>query len=708
MSTSIYLSTIEAGSGKAIAALGIMEFALRKTTRVGFFRPVIQEPKPGKWDEDIDLILRHFWLPQPYEASFAWHQNQVNALLSEDRLDEILDKIIRCYKKLEQQCDFILVEGTDFLGDMSALEFDFNCDIAKNLSCPVLMVGNAGSHDVELALHRVRIAMDAYEHRGCIVSGILLNKANRQNMQELRQSLEADFGGTNRLLAVLPYDQILSRPRVREVAEQLGAEILFGHGRLDSLISGYLVAAMQVQNALNWLNQDQMIITSGDRADIILGFIEADKSSSYPRLAGMILSAGIKPDQTISRLIEGLSDPPPILSVSHDTFNTATLAREAHSGIEAGDHEKIQRAINCFDEYVDLARVEALMSIEQARTMANKGMTPKMFTYNLVQQARALQRHIVLPEGIDHRILQAAADLIQRRIVKITLLGDPDHIEKIIRSQGISVDLSALTIINPANSSQFADYAETYYELRKHKGITLDAARDCMLDVAYFGTMMVYKGHADGMVSGAMHTTQHTIRPALQFIKTKPGFSIVSSVFFMCLADGVVVYGDCAVNPHPNASQLAEIAISSADTAAAFGIDPRVALLSYSSGSSGEGAEVEKVREATRLAREQRPELKLEGPIQYDAAVDAHVAAQKMPGSEVAGKATVFVFPDLNTGNNTYKAVQRETGAIAIGPILQGLNKPVNDLSRGCSVEDIVNTVVITALQSAVEKNRDW
>jgi phosphate acetyltransferase len=704
MTTSLYLSTIEAGSGKAVAALGIVEYALRKTTRVGFFRPVIHEPKPGRRDEDIDLILRHFWLPQPYEASYAWFHHEVSALLSENRLDEVLDKVIRAYKNLEQHCEFILVEGTDFLGDMSALEFDFNCDIAKNLGCPVVMVGNADRHNTLSALHHVRIAVDAYTDRGCHVAGILLNKADLGQLPELREALEKNFGSSDRLLAVLPYDRKLSSPRVREVADQLGAEVLFGHGRLDSLISGYLVAAMQVQNALNWLNPDQMVITSGDRADILLGLIEADKSASYPRIAGILLSTGLQPDPSISKLIEGLRDPPPILSVKFDTYNTAARAREAHTGLEAGDHEKIHRAISSFDEYVDLARMEAQVTSALSRHEARKGMTPKMFTYNLVQKARAHRRHIVLPEGIDPRILRAAADLIQRKIVDLTLLGDATHIEKIVRGQGIPLDFSAVRIVNPAESPNYADYAETYYELRKNKGMTLDAARDCLLDVSYFGTMMVYKGHADGMVSGAMHTTQHTIRPALQFIKTKPGFSIVSSVFFMCLDDGVVVYGDCAVNPDPSAGQLAEIAISSADTADTFGIEPRVALLSYSSGTSGEGEEVEKVREAVQIARERRPDLKLEGPIQYDAAVDPHVGAQKMPGSEVAGRATVFVFPDLNTGNNTYKAVQRETGALAIGPILQGLNKPVNDLSRGCTVDDIVNTVVITALQAGGSK----
>lgn len=695
MSTSLYISTIEAGSGKSMVALGVIEYALRKTTRVGFFRPVIHEPAPGKRDEDIDLILRHFWLPQPYDASYAWFHSDMERLLSEDREDEVLDRIIKCYKFLEQHCDFILCEGTDFVGDMSPLEFDFNCIIAKNLGAPVLMVGDAHGQGVQGALHAARIVVDAYEERGCRVVGVLFNKADPEHAAELRAALEKDFDAQEHLLAVLPFDPKLNSPRVREVAEQLGAEVLFGHARLDGLISGYLIAAMQVQNAIAWLQPEQLVITPGDRADVIIGLLLADKSANYPRLAGVLLSAGARPDPAVLRLIEGSRDPLPILSVRQDTFTTATLASQVHTALVAGDPEKIHRAISIFDQYVDLNRVENLLSCIPAQ-----GMTPKMFTYNLVQQAKSRRRHIVLPEGNDLRVLRAAADLVARGIVDITLLGVAAHIEQIVRANSIPLDLGAVRIINPPDSPRLDEYARTFYEQRKHKGATLECAREYLLDVSYFGTMMVYLGHADGMVSGAVHTTQHTVRPALQIIKTEPDVSIVSSVFFMCLDDGVVVYGDCAVNPDPTAEQLAEIAISSAETARTFGIEPRVALLSYSSGESGQGVDVDKVRQATRIARSRRPDLLLEGPIQYDAAVDPSVAAQKMPGSEVAGRATVFVFPDLNTGNNTYKAVQRETGAIAIGPILQGLNKPVNDLSRGCTVEDIVNTVVITAIQA--------
>jgi phosphate acetyltransferase len=306
----------------------------------------------------------------------------------------------------------------------------------------------------------------------------------------------------------------------------------------------------------------------------------------------------------------------------------------------------------------------------------------------------------VLPEGDDDRILLAADLLVKQNVVDITILGVKENIEAAAKRLNITFDFDKIKIINPATSDKLSGYAQTLCDLRKAKGVSLEMARDLMHDVSYFGTMMVFKGEADGMVSGAAHTTQHTIRPALQFVKTKPGIATVSSVFFMCLPNRVSVFGDCAVNPNPTSEQLADIAISSAETSKMFGIEPKVAMLSYSSGTSGEGEDVEKVRKATEIVRQKRPDLKVEGPIQYDAAVDPSVGKKKMPNSEVAGQASVLIFPDLNTGNNTYKAVQRETGALAIGPMLQGLNKPVNDLSRGCTVDDIFNTVVITSIQA--------
>ena len=437
------------------------------------------------------------------------------------------------------------------------------------------------------------------------------------------------------------------------------------------------------------------MITPGDRADIILGALQAHISSNYPRISGIILTGGLIPEDSIIKLIEGLSQVVPIISVEEGTFNVTNKVGAINSNIYADSTQKIETSISTFEKYVNMDPL-----IERFAGLQPSGITPRMFQYSLVKRAQQQRKHIVLPEGTDERILTAASRLITMDIVDLTILGDEEEIRKMIMNLALPIDLEKLNIINPTKSEYFDDYVKTFYELRKHKNINMDIARDLMSDVSYFGTMMIHKGHADGMVSGAAHTTQHTIRPALQFIKTKPGVSVVSSVFFMCLEDRVSVFGDCAINPNPTAEELAEICISSAESSKAFGIEPKIAMLSYSSGSSGKGEDVDRVREATEIVRKKRPDLKIEGPIQYDAAVDRTIGKSKLPGSEVAGQASVLIFPDLNTGNNTYKAVQRETGALAIGPMLQGLNKPVNDLSRGCTVDDVFNTVILTAIQA--------
>ncbi|MGV2826735.1 phosphate acetyltransferase [Myxosarcina sp. GI1(2024)] len=704
MSSSLYISTTESGSGKALISLGILELILRKTNRVAFFRPVIRKQPLGKPDEDINLILSYFGLNQEYERAFGLYVEEVQELIDRGKYDKILDKIIFKYKDLEPNYDFILCEGSDYLGQVSAFEFDLNTEIVKNLGCPILILGNANRRSVSEAIAPVKLSLESYLARECQVVGIVFNKADAEVLSQLSIALEKQFGKKNYLLAAIPYEPKLSSPRVREIAQQLQAEVLYGHDRLDNLVLDYVIAAMRLENAITRLKESSLVITPGDRSDIIVGLLQAHQSVNYPHLSGILLSGDLQPDRSIRKLIDGLYDPFPILSVPTNTYETSELVKQIHTSLIASDspegsvkvdREKITLSINLFDDYVDLSRLE-----EEINTIQVTGITPKMFTYNLLQQAKSQKRRIVLPEGEEIRILRAAAFLLNRGIVDLILLGKPGKIEQIVNRNGISLDLNQLKIIEPATADKFETYVEQFYQLRKHKGATPEVVREYLLDVSYFGTMMVYAGDADGMISGAVHATPHTLRPALQLIKTKPGCSLVSSVFFMCLEDRVLVYGDCAVNPNPNAEQLAEIAISSADTATSFGIEPKVALLSYSSGTSGQGEQVEKVRTATAIARQRRPDLKIEGPIQYDAAVDLNVGSQKMPESQVAGRASVLIFPDLNTGNNTYKAVQRETDAIAIGPILQGLNKPVNDLSRGCTIEDIINTVAITAIQT--------
>ncbi|HSG16325.1 MAG TPA: phosphate acetyltransferase, partial [Anaerolineae bacterium] len=500
------------------------------------------------------------------------------------------------------------------------------------------------------------------------------------------------------LFSVIPARDKLSSPTVKEIADYMDARVLYGGDQLENLAYEYVVVAMNIANYLPYVRNNALLITPGDRSDVLLSALQAHQSQNYPKIAGILLTGGLKPPDAVDRLLTGLSDIVPILSVPEGTYQTTMRIGQVRSYISADANAKIRLSLRLFARHVDTVALE-----NQLVNLPDQGITPRMFIYNLIQRAKSDKQHIVLPEGNDERILRASASLRRHDVVDITLLGHPAEVKNLIYGLGFTRELGDLPIVNPVESPDYEDYARTLLELRRHKGMNMDMALDQMSDVSYFGTMMVYKGVADGMVSGAAHTTQHTIRPGLQFVKTKPGVSVVSSVFFMALSDRVLVYGDCAVNPNPNAEQLAEIAISSAETAEKFGIVPRVAMLSYSSGASGEGEDVERVRQATHLAQERRPDLMIEGPIQYDAAVALDVAQKKMPKSEVAGKATVFIFPDLNTGNNTYKAVQRETGAIAIGPVLQGLNKPVNDLSRGCTVEDVVNTVAITAVQAQAE-----
>jgi phosphate acetyltransferase len=494
---------------------------------------------------------------------------------------------------------------------------------------------------------------------------------------------------------LLPEVEELDKPSLADISDALGCENVLGIDEgMDRIVRQVKIAAMTMEHFLTHVEDGDLIIVPGDRNDIILATLSTLLSANYPNVAGILLSGGFHPGKNTMRLLTGRELTLPLLSVKSDTYTTTRNVAAVPALINPSDERKIALALGLFENNVDGERIRKMAEL----TSTPDTVTPVMFEYGLFERARSSKKHIVLPEASDERILRATEILLRRNVVDITLLGNPGEIN--IHAASLGLDISSAVIIDPENSERTENFVQTFYELRKHKNMTPDGARDVMSNYSYFGTMMVYEGMADGMVSGAIHTTADTIRPAMQIIKTIPGISVVSSVFLMCLDTRVLVYGDCAVNPVPNAAQLAEIAISSADTAVTFGIDPKIAMLSYSTGASGTGADVEKVRKATMLTREKRPDLLIEGPIQYDAAIDLGVAKTKMPDSKVAGHATVFIFPDLNTGNNTYKAVQRSSGAIAIGPVLQGLKKPVNDLSRGCLVPDIVNTVAITAIQA--------
>ncbi|WP_435139126.1 phosphate acetyltransferase [Formosa sp. A9] len=694
MNKGLYIATLEPNSGKSIISLGLMQNILGKTAKVAYFRPVINKDASGKHDNHIETILSHFNLDIPYTDTYALTRNEIMQNRNAGKIGDSLDIIIKKYKALEEQYDFILVEGTDFTGEGSVFEFDWNVNIAKNLGLPTLLVSTGVGKTLEEFTSSLEMAYKTYKEEDVEVIALIANKIQPKNIDILTAALQKFLPDHVEVLTI-PMVKSLASPTMKEIKDTLQGEVLFGEEHLSNLSGKFAVGAMQLRNFLTHITEGSVVITPGDRADLILGSLQAHISSNYPSISGIVLTGGIKPEPPILQLIDGLSTVVPVISVNDGTFNTTHKIGNIKSNIYAESKSKILTSIETFQKYVS---AEGLL--DKLTSFENKVITPRMFQFNLIQKALKHKKRIVLPEALDPRILTAAARLAVLDIVDIVLLGDPKAIKAKVNEIGLQFDLKKVQIILPASYSKFEDYVNTFYELRKHKNVNMDMARDMMNDVSYFATMMIYKGDADGMVSGAIHTTQHTIRPALQFIKTKPGCSIVSSVFFMCLDDRVSVFGDCAINPNPNAAQLAEIAISSAHSAAAFGIEPRVAMLSYSSGTSGQGADVEKVREATEIVKQKCPDLKIEGPIQYDAAVDLNVGKSKMPGSEVAGQATVLIFPDLNTGNNTYKAVQRETGALAIGPMLQGLNKPVNDLSRGCTVDDVFNTVVLTAIQA--------
>lgn len=693
MSKGIYVATIEPNSGKSIVVLGLMQMLLGKTAKVGYFRPIIEDVEKGELDNHINTVISHFEIDINYKKTYAFTRNQVLDYYNQGKSGEVIDEIIKKYKYLENMFDFVLVEGTDFSHESAILELDINILISKNLGIPVILVSHGEQKEFKEIVDSIQLAYDTFKQDVDVLS-IMINKVEPENLSELKNVLKSRIKDVKDI-TVIPKVNNLSSPTVKEILTALDGKVLFGKELLNNLTENYSVGAMQLRNYLTHLKENALVITPGDRADIILGALQANISKNYPKISGVVLTGGLIPEDSILKLIEGLSSIVPILSVNGGTYQVTNSIGNIKSRIYAENTEKITTSISTFEKNVNTKKLA-----ESLITFKSEIFTPRMFQYNLLQRALKNKKHIVLPEGNDERILRAAARLITAQVVELTLIGDEDKIKETIEKLDISLDIKAVNIVSPTKSPYFEDYVNTFYELRKHKNVNLEMARDTMTDVSYFGTMMIYKGHADGMVSGAAHTTQHTLRPALQFIKTKPGVNIVSSIFFMCLEDRISVFGDCAINPNPNAEELAEIAISSAQTAKNFGIEPKIAMLSYSSGASGKGVDVEKVREATEIVKTKAPDLKIEGPIQYDAAVDSNVGKSKLPDSEVAGHASVLIFPDLNTGNNTYKAVQRETGALAIGPVLQGLNKPVNDLSRGCTVDDIYSTVIITAIQA--------
>ncbi|RJQ55737.1 MAG: phosphate acetyltransferase [Nitrospiraceae bacterium] len=696
MPKGLYITGTVPGSGKSVVVLGMMEMLSGHGRKTGFFRPVIYPGENG--DSLIRLLSTRYALEGAADEMYGCAFEEVRKFIANGRINDLYSLILEKYKKLESRCDFIICAGTDYTAMANAFEFEFNIEMANHLGIPLVPVVKGNGRSVRDIVEAVRVLKNSVRDKNGELLAVVVNRVAGEEHNKAETALKQEFTDAFPVY-VLPDHPLLNKPTVGEIARLLKAEVISGDiESLDREIRNYKVAAMELPNFLDHVEDRSLIITPGDRSDIIIGSLLADASRAYPQIAGILLTGDLKPASQIVSLLSGLRGSlVPILSVQTDTFTTAMNVNAIEGTMAPENKRKTSAALGLMEANINFGELERRIAVTPSGRV-----TPLMFEYELIQRAKKERKHIVLPEGTDERILKACEILLLRGVADITLLGDPDEVAGKITDLGLSMD--HVRIIDPANSELRTAFADTYYESRKHKGISYQMAYDVMADVNYFGTVMVHRGLADGMVSGAAHTTQHVVRPAFEIIRTKPGCSIVSSVFFMCLADRVFVFGDCAVNPKPSAQQLADIAISSAETAGMFSIEPYIAMLSYSTGESGKGEDVDRVREATGIVRRLRPDLKVEGPIQYDAAVDASVAKAKMPGSEVAGNTTVFIFPDLNTGNNTYKAVQRSANAVAIGPVMQGLKKPVNDLSRGCTVPDIVNTVAITAIQAQALK----
>ena len=681
--SAIYIAAPEGDTGKSTIALGIMHRLAATVAKVGVFRPITRLGEDR--DYILELLLAHSTAGLPYERCVGVTYQQLHA-----DIDAALADIVDRYHAMADACDAVVIVGSDYTDVASPAELSVNARIAVNLGAPVLLVVRASGRTAEDVAHVVELCLDELAAQHAHTAAVVANRCEPSQLSAVAEALRAFAPQTY----VLPSEPLLAAPTVAELQKAANGTLISGDAALMGReVLGVVVAGMTAEHVLERLGDGVVVITPGDRSDVVLAVASAHGAEGFPSLSCIILNGGFELHPSIAALVAGLRLRLPIIATTVGTFETARVVASVRGRVTAGSLRKVDTALELMERHVDIADLLAQLAIPIPTVT-----TPQMFTYRLRAQARADRRHIVLPEGGDDRILKSAGRVLQRGIADLTILGDELQIR--LRAAELGVDLDDAAVIDPRTSELSDQFAEQYAELRRAKGITVEQAHEIMHDVSYFGTMLVYNDMVDGMVSGAAHTTAHTVRPAFEIIRTVPDVSTVSSIFLMCLPDRVLAYGDCAIVPDPTPEQLADIAISSARTAAQFGIDPKVAMLSYSTGDSGTGADVDKVRTATELVRARDPQLLVEGPIQYDAAIEPSVAATKLGDSAVAGHATVLIFPDLNTGNNTYKAVQRSAGAIAIGPVLQGLRKPVNDLSRGALVEDIVNTIAITAIQA--------
>ena len=699
-----------AGVGLARTCLGLVRALDRRGVNVAFVKPVAQPRADGSPDRSTALVAAITSLRPPDPLSTA----QLEQHLGEGGLHAVLEKIVAVLEPIHDRADVVVVEAlTPSPARLYAIEL--NQSLARALDADVLLVASWPSDDagsgedqpcraaepgldplsgtVESLAETLAIAASGYfsgEHTrvvGCVVNGVPAEDPSPA--AQLRNAL--DRRGL-RLIAAVPHRPELTWLRVRDLVRELDPQVL-SEGDLSRRIRDVAVFAQGVPGGLRVLTEGRLVVVPGDRHDVVMAACLAALNGTH--LAAMLLSAGIEPDPRVWALCHAaLATGLPILVLGEDSYQTAARVADLDPGLPVDDLERIEGVTDSIADALDMSWLESLPGSTRSRRLS-----PAAFRYQLAEMARAADACVVLPEGTESRTVRAAVACAERGIARSVLLGSPDEVGRVVRSLGLQLP-DGITVVDPKD---IADrYIAPLAQLRRHRGWTEEIAREHLADPIMVGTMMLQQGEVDGMVAGAVHTTSATVRPALQILGTKPGSRLVSSVFFMCLPDEVVIYGDCAINPQPDAEDLADIAIQSAASARAFGIEPRVAMISFSTGTSGTGSDVDKVAEATRIVREREPELAVDGPLQYDAAAVASVGQAKRPGSPVAGRASVFIFPDLDTGNTTYKAVQRSAQVVSVGPMLQGLARPVNDLSRGALVDDIVYTLALTAIQSRI------
>ncbi len=702
MADSLFICGIDQEAGSSVVTLGLGGVLNRLVQNLAFFKPVGN----GAQDVDAAVMKAACNLPDQPEQMCPMTVELAREYVARQRTDEMLATIHQAHQVLRRKHDFVLVEGINNQRSASALDMNINVEIAAHLDTPVLLVARGScttpETDVDQLVASVQSAKQAFEEHDAHVVGVVVNRAKDADLDALKQKLAQAFNDAGiAFYGVIPCLAYLGYPKIDQVAKELEADVVTDGEGLNTVATRTIVAAMEPRNMLRYLQTDRtLVIMPGDREDILLAIACTQKSHTRRSVSGVILTGGLRPDEGIVELIHDMHPPAmPILAVAHDTFTTVKKLSEVDVRIRPQDRDKINTALSAFANH---AAHEALWeALEMPRPARSRGGS-QAFLDQILEKARASGKRVVLPEGDEPRTVRAVGKIVEMKVCPVTLLGDPAAIRTACKDAGVVLN-DAVEIVDPAQSPHLDAYVDLVVEARKGKrgGMTPEVARQWLLEsTIHFGTLMVKAGHADGLVSGAIHSTGDTIRPALQMIRVNPDMGIVSSVFFMALRDRVLVYGDCAIVPNPDTPELASIAMASARTARAFGIEPRVAMLSYSTGKSGAGESVDKVAEATKLVKERNPDFAIDGPLQYDAAIDPDVGKLKWPDSPVAGKANVFIFPDLDAGNIAYKAVQRSAGALAVGPVLQGLNKPVNDLSRGCSVDDIVYTVAVTAIQA--------